>query len=618
MNNFLLMYMTHAVIYNLKPESKNPNFLEIDFNELEKYGKRKTRSEFIDISDKLIGEKKLNEWFEINDISLWWFVFPTIYPICNDAGFFIDCLESFIDKNKITIIELKGGYDKLSLIKQICDSKKIKLKINNLNKFSFLIKQSSKNKVKEFAHAKITSKKHKTRLEKFSKNQKFHQNSDNYTIITSPGIYRRKTYDIKTKETKSAEIFIEPFIDVLSSKNEKILCVDLDYTFKGDLNSLSERLESDFNWIPVEIFFSLKNDKKLEKDYAQLSNSIKLLLKNDMKNLFQYHGISIWEYIQYTFEEIFYESYIFTYLRLIYGLESFFEKNKPKQIIQVYETGPYAKAFEVVAKKLKIKTIGIQHGMWATIIPPEYLHKNIQSDTNLLGHPIPDLTCVFGEYDKKLLVEKGNYPSEKIITTGNLSLFYLDEIKNSLDKNTLMEKYRIKDKEIILVPLSSRIYYAAKHKAEVILLNSLFSLFKDDFTKIFLIRPHPGDKFDQQKLSKLCPSKNFICSNLSLFEDIFVSDLVVLTYSTVGLEATLFKKPVFYVSILKGDTSNFSEYYDPFIKNGIIHTISIDDLLTKINSYADLKNKIPPKTNQDIISYFFNDKKKIDLQKVLI
>ncbi|RZD46705.1 MAG: hypothetical protein CXT78_03785, partial [Thaumarchaeota archaeon] len=75
---------------------------------------------------------------------------------------------------------------------------------------------------------------------------------------------------------------------------------------------------------------------------------------------------------------------------------------------------------------------------------------------------------------------------------------------------------------------------------------------------------------------------------------------------------------VFYVSILKGDTSNFSEYYDPFIKNGIIHTISIDDLLTKINSYADLKNKIPPKTNQDIISYFFNDKKKIDLQKVLI
>ena len=147
-----------------------------------------------------------------------------------------------------------------------------------------------------------------------------------------------------------------------------------------------------------------------------------------MTNLFSYNGISIWKYIKHTFEEIFYESFIFTYLRLIYGLETFFEKNRPKQIIQVYETGPYAKAFEVVAKKLKIKTIGIQHGMWATITPPEYLHKNIQDDMNPLGHPIPDLTCVFGEYDKKLLIEKGNYPSEKVMVTGNFSLFYLNEI----------------------------------------------------------------------------------------------------------------------------------------------------------------------------------------------
>ena len=158
--------MTRVVIYDLKPEIKNPNILEIDFNELEKYGKRKTRSEFIDISDKLIDNKKLNEWFEINNISLWWFVFPTIYPICNDAGFFIDCLESFIDKNKITIIELKGGYDKLSLITQICDSKKIKLKVDNLDKLLLSIKQSSKNKIKKLAHAKITSKKHAKRLEK--------------------------------------------------------------------------------------------------------------------------------------------------------------------------------------------------------------------------------------------------------------------------------------------------------------------------------------------------------------------------------------------------------------------------------------------------------------------
>ncbi len=67
--------MTYAIIYDFKPKSRNSNFLEIDFNELEKYGKRKTRSKFIEISDKIIGNKKLNEWFAVDDISLWWFVF---------------------------------------------------------------------------------------------------------------------------------------------------------------------------------------------------------------------------------------------------------------------------------------------------------------------------------------------------------------------------------------------------------------------------------------------------------------------------------------------------------------------------------------------------------------
>jgi hypothetical protein len=609
--------LTHAIISELIPTSKNLNFIEIDFNELEKYGKRKTRTEFIDISDKIIGNKKLNEWFEVNGISLWWFVFPTIYPICNDAGYFIDCLESFIDKNKITSMELKSGFDKLDLIKQICFSKKIKLKINNFSYTSFLIKQYSKNKIKKFAHAKITSTKHQKRLKKYEDSKKFKLPSDSYTIITSPGLYRRDTYDVKTKKNTTSEIFIEPFLNILQSQNEKILCVDLDYTFKGDLDSLSERLESNFDWIPVELFLSLQNQKNLQKDHQQLKNSIKLLLEHDMTNLFYYHGISIWNYVKLIFEQIFYDSYIPTYLRLIYGLEDYFKKNKPKQIIQVYETGPYAKVFEVIAKKLEIKTIGIQHGMWATINPPEYLHKNIQNAKNPLGHPIPDLTCVFGEYDKKLLVEKGNYPSEKIMISGNLSLFNLNEIKESLNKNSITKKYDISNKQIILVPLSFRMNYPKKNRSEIILLNHLFSNFKDDSDKLFLVRPHPGDKFNQQTLSKICPSKNFICSKLSLFEDIFVSDLIVLTYSSVGLEATLFNKPVFYVSVSKNESSNFSEYYEPFIKNGVIETIPIDNLNLKIDKQFNLEFNDISTIKQNTINYFFNKVDQRNLKNIL-
>ena len=87
-------------------------------------------------------------------------------------------------KNRITSIELKSGFDKLSLIKQICESKKIKLKINNFDYRLFSIKQYSKNKIKKLAYAKITSKKHQNRVKQYTDSNFFRFKSDNYTIIT--------------------------------------------------------------------------------------------------------------------------------------------------------------------------------------------------------------------------------------------------------------------------------------------------------------------------------------------------------------------------------------------------------------------------------------------------
>ena len=131
---------------------------------------------------------------------------------------------------------------------------------------------------------------------------------------------------------------------------------------------------------------------------------------------------------------------------------------KPKAIIQVYETGTYAKAFEIVSKKLGIKSIAIQHGLIPTDFP-EYICKEIQNENFPLGNFIPDKTLVYGNYYKKILTEIGQYPKDKVEVIGHPTYFDFEKMKNLLNKQEIMEKNNLDNKKIILFPLSMRFFY---------------------------------------------------------------------------------------------------------------------------------------------------------------
>ena len=361
------------------------------------------------------------------------------------------------------------------------------------------------------------------------------------------------------------------------------------------------------------------NDEFVNKEIRTLQNSFKNFTKYDLNKIFSYRDIPLWEYVESTFKEIFYEPYIPTYLRLVKSLEEFFTKTKPKLVIQVYETGPYAKAFEVVAKKFKVRTIGLQHGMWG-IVPPEYLHKSIQNKENPLGNPIPDRTFVFGEYERNILTNIGYYPSDNVMVAGNPTVSNVEKIKKILNKKKILSKLNIPEKKIVFVPLTYRLHYARNNNSELLLLNLLYEKFKNDHEKIFLIRPHPGDLFDQKKLNEMCPSKNFVCSKSSIFEDIFISDVVVLTYSTVGLESSLFDKPVLYVSIWGKELENNTGIYSKMFENDIAFLVSPDELFQKINFFC--KNNefrfSNPEKRKYFFRYFLNYGEKINYYNLIL
>jgi len=240
-------------------------------------------------------------------------------------------------------------------------------------------------------------------------------------------------------------------------------------------------------WIPIEVLLNGKKDDSVNGSISLLKKSINELMTKEIDTLFIYQNISLWEYLQQTFQEIFLEPNLPTYIHLIKKLEKFLGEIKPKLIIQVYEVGPYAKAFEVAAKKIGIRTIAIQHGL----IPsdqPEYVFKEVKNEKNPYGNPIPDLTLLYGEFYKKIFTEKGSYPKNKVAIIGNPMYYNIEKIKKNLTRSTILERYNLPDKKILLVPLSHRLGYLEKSRPDHILLNFLYRCFLLIFLKYCFIK----------------------------------------------------------------------------------------------------------------------------------
>ena len=159
------------------------------------------------------------------------------------------------------------------------------------------------------------------------------------------------------------------------------------------------------------------------------------------------------------FEDLFLEPNLPTYIHLIESLQDYLQKIKPKAIIQVYETGTYAKVFEIVSKKLGIRSLAIQHGLIPTDFP-EYICKEIKNENFPLGNYIPDKTLVYGSYYKKILTEVGQYPKEKVQVIGHPTYFDFEKTKNLLNKQEILKKNNFDNEKIILFPLSMRFFYS--------------------------------------------------------------------------------------------------------------------------------------------------------------
>ena len=325
------------ILYD-KKENKivSDNFLEVDLNDLSNYEGIFHINECKRIPNSFVNNKTILEWFTVNNISCWWLVCVPINRQFNEAIQFVDSLFLFIELNSPDLIELHGVYDKLDLIKQVCKIKNVKLNYSLSRSWIFKRQKFAWRLARKMYVRYFLNSKYQKKIDVFTKEKKFESPSKNYAFVCASETYRKTIVDEMGKNSRE-EILIQPFLEILKEKGIEPFCCD---TSILRINSiLQERIKSEFNWFPIEIFIKKRKNDTAKQNIRNLRQSINQLSKLEFGKIFDYRDISLTNYMKPLFEDQFLEHHLPNYLDLYEKFLDFFSKFPPKEIIQLFEYG---------------------------------------------------------------------------------------------------------------------------------------------------------------------------------------------------------------------------------------------------------------------------------------
>lgn len=524
------------------------------------------------IQKSYLGKQLLPELFIYEDFSLWWFIYPTLYPQFKKTINFVSKFLEFIDKvQPQTIVVCDFNY--FDIIQQICNRKKIMLEYSKLSLLKFKTRRKLFRYIQKYRHKKITALKTKKRINLYYKKFNSVPSINSKIIFAVPTLYRRYFLNLETRESERGEYIQQKIIDLIENK-ASIIGIDLDYTFKGDDQILSERLEDKMPWFPLEVLLT-KDHGKSHKHKEFLKNYGTITSKNEFHKLFNFNGISLWQQLENVFEQMKYASFLPFYLDLMDSLLVLFAIDKPRAIFLPYETGPLALALIIASQRFGIKTIGIAHAVVYTN-NPMYSYDQFAMKKNHYGFPLPDFTLLFGKFSKDALENKG-YPIEKFVVFGNAAFFNLNKIKTILANKPLHKKYNVSENKKIVLFTTCLLqgYYSSqgKYNYDTKIWRYLLENFANNDNYMVILKPHPNENTVMyEKILQEYKTTNARIIQGDLFELIYISAVVISVFSTSMLDSLCFDKPVIRV---KFDNVSHTIPYD---KYGVVLSTELENL----------------------------------------
>lgn len=556
------------------------------------------------IPNLVISGKTVKEWFRYNNTSLWWFVHPVLFPHIEDCIRFVEQLDNLLDEVRPTSVEVRGFYNKMDLINQICERRNIEVTTPFLAK-SRLGAEALKKRVKMRRFNTVTRAKIEKRLSIADKLGRGKISvKEGCVILVSPNTYRKTIYDFHSRRFVRGERIVQKILEEIKRRAD-LLCIDVDYTFKGDPKTLEERMcEKDQLWVPSESFITDRVKAECREPIEHVRNNVSRLLHDEeFRQNLVYNGYSLWNTIDFYFEALLTDAYIPYYVMSIEAAKNLLTSFKPRSVFLIYETGPYAKAFVVPAVELGIRTVGIQHGVIHDRLS-EYTIPDLAVNSSNLGNPIPTTMLVFGEFTRKFLTEEYHYPRERVVVVGHPE--YDSDFQKDLsaqEKKAILDDLGLSSSnKTILIATSKRQKRHASEDYDVLMVSSIIKDLGTRNDLQIILKPHPTEDTTVYKLlvDKYKASNVRILTN-PIQQLLPVCDVFVTVASTTANEALLFNKLVVITQFVK-----FKEFL-PWAESGAALGVKVEELpntLLRIIEDKELVERLKHKSMEFVKEHF--------------
>ena len=444
---------------------------------------------------------------------------------------------------------IKGNYDAFHII-----NTKFKTQLNNVEFHGDEVKVSpiSQNSHSGYGFLKLSALK---LIRGFPSLYTKSTNEKPVLVITELASWREE-YDYSDKKFIKKDVIFSSIIKKLSDSLIPTRIVDFENRPERLFKSFSTNKERQKNFgvkvEPWEKYITKEIISKTRDFNKKLENLLALLLESDeFKNSLSYDGISLYKILKKDFVELMHSFKTYVSPTFVETAKRILDEIKPSVIVMHDEYGTLQLCIIKEASKRKIPTIAVQHGVntetWIS-----YVHnpEHINGKNPHLNFPIPDHLCVWSENAKSNLIKYGNFPSSVPIVTGDPKTDFLSDALKNFDSQKIMSSMGIPyNKKIILFATQT----LSNLEEKSLITNSIFKAMSNLENSFLIIKAHPNESnlSYYEKIAKKFDVKNFlILQSQNLYELIFVSDVVIVPYSTVGIEAMRIRKPVIAMNLM--------------------------------------------------------------------
>jgi len=402
-------------------------------------------------------------------------------------------------------------------------------------------------------------------LDLFSKKD---QATNEPILIITEMAYWRPDYDYEEGKIIQKDTFFHDIIKNLKASNIPIRIVDFENNPKRLLKSnflKNERqkvygatVEPWENYITSEI---IRKTKKFNQDLEQLWKKISRL--EEYEKSLTYEDISLHDILKNDIDSLLKSFKSYMSVTFIETAKRILDIIKPSIILMHDEYGTLQLSIIKEAKKRNIPTISIQHGAnTESSISYFHLKHHVHDETNNLNFPLPQKMCVWSEKSKEDLIKHGNFPDDVPVITGDPKIDFLPKAIKKFNHKNICQKLKIPPEKMIIVFATQPL---PNTQEKELITNSVFKSIKNLDNVFLLIKAHPNETnlSFYKEIAKKFEVKNYsIQQFFNLYEILYISDVVINAFSTVGIEAMRMKKPVISLDLLRLHGN------DPLIKSG--------------------------------------------------